>query len=179
MTSTIERYDTATGGFRRRLQPLGEVDFERTSPCEGWSAGTLVDHSTDVLVLIGNLVGDPVDDDRGSTRIVRFDRASLALRTKVADEALATVVTDSPFGTLALKQLVSSVVVHDLLVHTWDLARATGGDEQLDQELVAHTLASMTPFDEMLRAHGFGPKLDPPDGADVQTELLCFLGRRP
>ena len=25
---------------------------------------------------------------------------------------------------------------------------------------------------------GFGPALDPPPGADGQTRLLCFLGRR-
>jgi uncharacterized protein (TIGR03086 family) len=179
MASTLERYDTAAAGFRRRLEPLGGAAFDRATPCAGWSAGELVDHSTDVLVQIADLVGDALDDDRASTRIERFDRAALGLRTKVADDALATAVTDSPFGRLALKQLVSSVVVHDLLVHTWDLARATGGDERLDDELVAHTLASMVPFDEMLRSHGFGPKVEPPDSADDQTMLLCFLGRRP
>jgi hypothetical protein len=31
----------------------------------------------------------------------------------------------------------------------------------------------------MLRQPGaFGPKVDPPAGADLQTEFLCFLGRR-
>jgi uncharacterized protein (TIGR03086 family) len=179
VTSTLERYDTAAAGFRRRLEPLAEADFGQLSPCEGWTAGTVVDHSTDVLVLVGNLVGEPLDEGSPMSRLDRFDRSAAELRTKVADEALASTVTDSPFGRLALKQLVSSVVVHDLVVHTWDLARATRGDDQLDEGLVAHTLASMTPFDDQLRSHGFGPKVEPPSGADAQTELLCFLGRRP
>jgi hypothetical protein len=39
----------------------------------------------------------------------------------------------------------------DVLIHTWNLARATGGDT----------------------------KVTPPPGADVQTEFLCFVGRQP
>jgi uncharacterized protein (TIGR03086 family) len=179
MASTLDRYDVAADGFRRRLEPLGDTEFNRTSPCEGWSAGEVVDHASDVLVLVGDYVGDPVEKTSNERRLDRFDQSSRALRSKVADDGLSLVVVDSPFGRLALKQLVSSVVIHDLLVHTWDLARATGGDERLDAELVAHTLASMTPFDEMLRGHGFGPKVEPPEGADLQTQLLCFLGRNP
>src|SRR6266536_2367276 len=34
--------------------------------------------------------------------------------------------------------------------------------------------------DEVLRRSGtFGPKVDPPAGADAAVELLCFTGRRP
>lgn len=179
MTTTLERYDTAAAGFRRRLAPLGPSDFERPSPCEGWTAGDLVDHSTGVLVSVSQLAGPKVDDDETASRIDRFDRAARVLHDKVADGALAASLVDSPFGRIALKQLVSSVVVHDLLVHTWDLARATGGDEELDEPLVIHTFASMAPLDEVLREHGFAEKVEPPAGADAQTQLLCFLGRHP
>lgn len=68
----------------------------------------------------------------------------------------------------------------DVLIHTWDLARATGGDERLEQELVAHVYAHLKPMDEALRQPwAFGPKTPVPDGADLQTEFLCFVGRRP
>ncbi len=179
MSTTIERYDAAAQGFRDRLAPLHDEDFERPSPCEGWSAGDLVDHTIGAVVLVGDLVGGPAGDDPSLDRLSRFDRAHGALRAKVTDPELAATVADSPFGKLALKQLVSSIVVHDLLVHTWDLARATGGDERLDDDLVAHTYASMAPLDSVLREHGFAEKLAAPDGADPQVELLCFLGRQP
>jgi uncharacterized protein (TIGR03086 family) len=121
-----------------------------------------------------------VDDDRSAASVDRFDRACADLRAKVADPELASTVVESPFGELTLKQIVSSIVVHDLLVHTWDLARATGGDEHLDPALVEHTLASMEPLDDALRGHGaFADKLPAPDDADEQTKLLCFLGRQP
>ncbi|MGB3184418.1 MAG: hypothetical protein WBG36_08815 [Ornithinimicrobium sp.] len=39
-------------------------------------------------------------------------------------------------------------------------------------------LAAMEPMDAVLRASGhFGPKVDVPENADVQTRLLGFIGR--
>ncbi len=179
MSSTLERYDAAVSDFRRRLEPLAPSDFARPSPCEGWTAGELVDHTIGAVTLVAGLVGDRAPADTTASFTERYDRATRDLRAKVADPVLGTTVVESPFGTLALKQLVSSIVVHDVLVHTWDLARATGGDEQLDEELVAHTYEHMSPLDDVLREHGFAKKVDAPDGADAQTRLLCFLGRRP
>ena len=38
----------------------------------------------------------------------------------------------------------------------------------------------LKPMDEALRQPwAFGPKVPPPPGADLQTEFLCFVGRRP
>ena len=135
MPSTLERFDTAAAGVpaapgrghaTRSLRP--------PSPCEGWTAGDVVEHTDR-----GRRLG------RGPRRRALARRAgrhasSTASTAPCADlrtqgrrpRARATEVADGPFGTMALKQLVSSVVVHDLLVHTWDLARATGGDERLD-----------------------------------------------
>jgi hypothetical protein len=38
----------------------------------------------------------------------------------------------------------------------------------------------MQPMDEMMRqGDAFGPKVEPPAGADEQTKLIAFTGRRP
>ena len=129
--------------------------------------------------MVTNLVGAPRRRRPAAGDLDRFDAAVADLHRKVADPGLGAHRGRRPVRAMALKQLVSGIVVHDLLVHTWDLARATGGDERLDEELVAHTLASMTPFDEVLREHGFAAKVPVDDDADDQTKLLCFLGRRP
>jgi uncharacterized protein (TIGR03086 family) len=179
MSSTLERFDRAAAGFRRRLELLAPGDAERPSPCEGWSGRDVIDHAVGVVVMVTNLVGTAVVDDPTADDVTRFDTVAADLHNKVADPELGATVVQSPFGSMALKQLVSSVVVHDLLVHTWDLARTTGGNEELDAELVAHTYASMLPFDAMLREHGFAAKVPVDGDADDQTKLLCFLGRRP
>jgi uncharacterized protein (TIGR03086 family) len=179
MTSTLERLDAAAAGFRRRLVVLEPGDEDRPTPCDGWRARQLIDHAVGVVEMVGDLVGAPVAEGAAAGDVARFDAAVVSLRAKVADPELGATVVESPLGPMALKQLVSSVVVHNLLVHTWDLARATGGDEGLDPALVAHTYAAMTPFDEVLRSHGFAERVPVDDDADDQTKLLCFLGRRP
>ncbi len=65
-------------------------------------------------------------------------------------------------------------------MHTWDLARATGQDETLDPAKCAELLAGMEPIDELLRTSGqYGPRVELPDGADVQSRMLAFIGRDP
>lgn len=44
---------------------------------------------------------------------------------------------------------------------------------------VRHAYEALKPMDAMIRRpYVFGPKLEPPQGADLQTEFLHFLGRR-
>jgi hypothetical protein len=75
--------------------------------------------------------------------------------------------------------VIGRFVTMDLLVHTWDLARTVGADEHLDEGSVRGAYEALKPMDAMIRQPSFfGPKLDPPDGADLQTEFLYFLGRR-
>ena len=41
-------------------------------------------------------------------------------------------------------------------------------------------LDGMLPLDELLRTSGqYGPRVEVPDTADVQTRLLAFIGRNP
>jgi len=66
----------------------------------------------------------------------------------------------------------------DVLVHTWDLARALGGDEHLDQDAVGHAYEGLKPMDAMIRMPGvFDAKIAAPADADIQTQFLNFLGR--
>jgi uncharacterized protein (TIGR03086 family) len=67
-----------------------------------------------------------------------------------------------------------------VFLHRWDLARATGQDETLDPDKCAEMLEGMLPMDDALRQSGhFGPRVEVPDDADVQTKLLAFIGRTP
>jgi len=75
---------------------------------------------------------------------------------------------------------INTFCTGDVLVHTWDLARATGQDERLDPAKCAVMLEGMLPMDEALRQSGhYGPRVDVPEDADVQTRLLAFIGRHP
>jgi uncharacterized protein (TIGR03086 family) len=69
----------------------------------------------------------------------------------------------------------------DQLVHTWDLATATGQDTSLDPELVEACIAMFLPeMPERGRAGGLiGPAVEVPAGASAQDRLLAAMGRRP
>ena len=81
---------------------------------------------------------------------------------------------------MPLPDAVDRFYTSDVFMHTWDLARATGQDERLDEETCAELLAGMAPIDELLRSSGqYGPRVPVPGDADVQTRLLGFIGRDP
>jgi uncharacterized protein (TIGR03086 family) len=84
------------------------------------------------------------------------------------------------FGEQTFESLVSRLVCSDVLVHTWDLARATGQDERLDADAAQRAFELLQPLDTSARVPGgFGPRVPAPAGADAQTSLLTFCGRAP
>jgi uncharacterized protein (TIGR03086 family) len=87
-------------------------------------------------------------------------------------------VVKLPFGEMTVNDGIG-FPLSDLLVHTWDVARAIGADDRLLPEACTSALANLEPIDALLRAPGFyGPKLEPVPGADAQDRLLAFLGRQ-
>lgn len=67
----------------------------------------------------------------------------------------------------------------DVLIHGWDLAKATGQDSRIDPELVDACLEVVEPQAELFRGAGvFGPAITPPPGAGAQERLLALLGRQ-
>jgi uncharacterized protein (TIGR03086 family) len=90
-----------------------------------------------------------------------------------------TVTT--PFGPGTGAMLVE-LRTNELVVHSWDLARASGQSTDLDRELVEWSLASFqrSPrFAQMRGAEGgpFGPEQPAPDGAPLADQLAAFVGR--
>ncbi len=83
-------------------------------------------------------------------------------------------------GTHPLDEAIAMFVMGDVLMHTWDLARAAGLDDTLDADEVAGMYEGMLPLDDMLRQSGqYGPRVDVPDDAPVQDKLMAFVGRQP
>jgi uncharacterized protein (TIGR03086 family) len=119
-----------------------------------------------------------VPDDADPKALFKASNAAL-MEAMNAPGALETPIK-SPMGELPAELVLGRIMSMDVLVHTWDLARAVGGDERLDQDAVAHAFEGIKPVGPMLRRPGlFGDEVEAPEGADLQTQFLCFLGRRP
>ena len=113
----------------------------------------------------------------------RFARQYKKLHDNTAqdvDSAVEDVTRDPHIGEMPLGQAISRIYTADVFMHTWDLARATGQDEQLDPERCARLYDGMLPMDEILRSSGqYGPRVHVPDDADAVTRLVGFIGRDP
>ena len=82
--------------------------------------------------------------------------------------------------TCPLPDAIDRFYTTDVLMHTWDLARAGGHDDGLDPAECAALLASMEPLDEMLRQSGqYGPRQPAATDADGTARLMAFIGREP
>jgi uncharacterized protein (TIGR03086 family) len=173
----IDRYENAADGFTDRLEAVTDDQWENPTPCTDWNVRELVNHVITIQRQIPEGLGVSVDDEadaREKWNSVRAAAVEALRQPGVLERTMPGRGGEVPVEMALLPRL------SDLMLHGWDLARATGGDERLDADTSAIVLEFLEPNDEILRSTGtFGPKLDPPAGADAAVELLCFTGRRP
>jgi uncharacterized protein (TIGR03086 family) len=181
MTETSERYAKLAAQMADRIAAVPADRWDAATPCEGWTARDLLDHLIDGPSGLFGMAGlDPIPPgpDRGEDPVGAFRHVADAVRAGLEDPAVAAATFDTPVGPQTIESAVSQFICGDLVVHQWDLARATGQDETLDLDEVRGMHAALLPMDEQLRSPGiFGPKVEPPADADEQTAFLAFLGR--
>lgn len=194
MSEQAQRYRRAADGFQARIDATPAELWAAPSPCPGWTARDVVAHVINEARRIAATVrgcepvplhGVPVAE-MGTVPAVADDAELGAAWKEIAEltEAIddpdcRAVRMPTPVGPLPFADSLEALP-EDVLIHTWDLARATGGDERLDPEIVAHVHEHLEPLDEVLRQPwAFGPKVPVSPGADPQTAFLCFVGRDP
>lgn len=175
----IDRVTSIVQAFDRRVQAAPADSWDNASPCEGWTARDVVVHVGNNLFGIGSafagIESRAITEDEDIVSAWNEARDLLLNTLPTAD---LTMALPGPMGKMPAGQMLGRLVATDVLVHTWDLARAVGGDEQLDAESVAGAYSGLKPMDTMIRIPGvFGPRIDV-TGVDLQTEFLSFLGRR-
>ena len=183
MSDVADRYRKVARQFTERVVSVPPDAWERPAPCEGWVARDVVGHLVEWLPafffatfdLEHTLVPSVRDDPAAAWGVV--DRT---IQGALDDPAIAGRVRETRMGPWTFAQTIDTICTPDVLVHTWDLARATGLDERLDPVAVHRFVSAMEPMDEMLRASGqYGPRIAIADDADEQSRLLAFLGRDP
>ncbi len=171
----IEIWNAAADAFTQRYEAITDEQWSATTPCEGWTVKDLVDHAVGVQVgFTGGMVGAEIPEGADWPATRDAIRAALA-----NEEALAGTAEMGPMGEVP-KTVPFGVSASDLLIHTWDLARAIGADEALPPQAVAATMAGLQRFPEaaMRSETMFGAAIEVAEDADEQTKMLSFTGRR-
>ena len=121
--------------------------------------------------------GDVADDGWTAAYHASAERAVAAW----TDDAKLEEMFEVPWGKVPGRYALAGDV-QEVLVHGWDLAKATGQPTELDAELGSWVLAQsrqILPADRSEIQVPFGAAIDVPQGAGIYAQLAAWLGRQP
>ena len=147
------------------------------TPCDEWDVRTLMNHMLDTQhYFVGAAKGEDVSlpspeppERLGADPVADFQRAR--------DETLDTFGEE---GVIERTGPSLGIAFGDLLLHSWDLARATGQDATMPAGLAeaAYEMLHGRLTDEN-RQGAFKPEIAVSPDASTQDKLLAYTGRSP
>lgn len=163
---------------------LGTDDWDRPSPCEGWTARDVVRHLVDWVppflasgASVEIVIGCTADEDPARA----WGDLDRAIRSVLDDpDVESRRFSHDMAGDHRLDEAIDRFIIGDVLIHTWDLAETVGRPVALDPAAVAAMLGGLEAAGDALVASGhYGPPVGMPPDADSQSRLLAASGRRP
>lgn len=169
--------------FSRRLDAV--VDWTAPTPDTEWDVAALVRHVIQDQQWVPALLDGRTIDEAGERieplgddLVGEWRRHSAAATDAWASAAGGTSVQLS-YDTVTAEDYLREQV-SDVAIHSWDLARAVGADEHLDDLLVEATWTIFEPQQEALALSGlYARPIEMPDDAPLQARLLAITGRDP
>ncbi|MFC7309989.1 TIGR03086 family metal-binding protein [Streptomyces monticola] len=167
------------------IRGIDDTRLGDPTPCSEYDVRALVNHLFQVVVQFQALAAKK-DSEFGETPDQVGEGGDW--RQRFADEtgrlAAAWAVPGAETGTAGAMgfpaRTVGLMVLGDLTVHAWDLARATGGDFAPDPVVVAELLSSYEELASGARKAGvFGDPVDVPPDAPEFDRILALTGRDP
>lgn len=184
MSDVAARYRRLADRFTAIADAVPPDAWGRPAPCEGWTARDVVAHvvSTECEFLerfdAAPAVGTN-DDPVEAWAVVRTTVLAI-----LEDPERAETPFDGYFGPMTFAAAIDQFYASDLVIHGWDLARATGLTELEtlpDDEITrihADTVAMEEQAPDAVRQPTiYGPAIATPSDADAQRKLLALLGR--
>jgi uncharacterized protein (TIGR03086 family) len=183
MSEIADRYRKVAAGFTQTAQAVPDSAWNKPAPPDGWVARDVVGHMVEWIpsffldsVGLDPPMGPSVDEDPAGA----WKALNEAIQAGLDDPEVSAREVETRAGRHRFDDAVGTFCLGDVLVHTWDLARATGLDETLDPGEVRRLFEGMEPIDDILRESGqYGARVDVPEDADMQTKLIAFTGRQP
>src|SRR5262249_29953521 len=158
------------------------------TPCSEWDVRALLNHLIGVAEMFSHVAeGKPIpppdpntDYFVGEEYAAAYDSATArVLAAWQKPGALAATIT-LPLGDVP-GSVGASINFIDVLVHGWDVAKATGQDAHLAPEFAepALELARGIVNDRVRQAGAFGPAISVSADSPMGDRLVAFLGRTP
>ncbi|GGS22862.1 TIGR03086 family protein [Streptomyces humidus] len=192
MTDTTTTFDLGPQAriIARLADGVREAQLGDETPCPGWAVRNLLGHLTGLSVAfrdvarkdLGPTTDTPPDAAAPDVGPGRRENLAAALDALVAawrDPAARTGMTRA--GGVDLPGAVAAAVVADeLVIHGWDLARATGQEYAPDPAALSAAYGFLTAAADAESGAGpFGPVVPVPQDAPLLDRALGLSGRDP
>lgn len=180
----LERIEKATAVASEKVNGIKEDQLSDPTPCSELDVRGLLNHLLGGLSMLteaakGGKPAMPEGDQFGSDPGKVYDERRVGLLEAIREEGVFERTWEMPFGALPGK-MMAGIAFMEHLTHAWDVAKATGQDTSLPEDLVKECLDVVRPMDAMLRMPGVcGPAIEVPESAPLTDQLAGFMGRQP
>ena len=187
MPNPIELYEGAVGYMRPILAGIQSQQLTSPTPCTNWNVQQLIIHNIKVAqwvnsVFTGGEGPDPfaVDDHLPSEGAeAAFMAATNDVLAAIKVPGMLEKVLETPFGEMPAGNFLM-MPFGDILIHKWDLAKATNQDTGMDSSMADACFKAMEPMADGGRQSGFfGPAVVVAANASDRDKLLGLTGRTP
>lgn len=177
-------YHRTIESWADRVNSVAADQWDEPTPCAEWSVRELTNHVAGedlwtVPLIRGRTmeeVGAELEGDLlGQDPIASALRAAAEATSVVAERLPAGGKVSLSYGPEDMTEYVSQLAA-DHLIHSWDIAAATGNDVRLDPHLVSEVASWFANREEMYRSAGVIGARAPLTG-DPQADLLAAFGR--
>jgi uncharacterized protein (TIGR03086 family) len=189
MTSAAsDRYRRLAARFTDLVASIPTGAWTNPSPCDEWTALDVLHHVvTTEADLYGRMsFGSPLelgltDPQTPGSLVSAWSHVCGVVQAALDVPEQADLRYDGYFGPTTFAETIDRFYSFDLVVHCWDLARATGmrAFETFDPAEIRSCQNDFADLSDTMRQPGLlGPELPVAADADEATKFLAFLGRR-
>lgn len=184
----LDLYERGTAWTASKVSGAAD-QLDASTPCDEWTVRRLIDHMLAAQQMFaaapsGAVVGPPsgappelVGDDPSA----QYEDARKATAHAFAQPGVLESTLNGVSGDVPAMQILG-IAFCDQLIHGWDLAKATGQDTTMPEDLAA---AAWMFLDGQIADERRGPGMPfkaavpLPEDAGVQEKLIAYCGRDP
>ncbi len=184
----IDQFDTIVPTLGDLVKGVRPDQLDNPTPCAKFQVRDLLGHFVGNIDSVADgFRGEPIPeqlvprpellgDDPGKT----YDAVMADFGAVIRSPGAMDQVLRVPFGDVPAPALVG-FIAFDLMMHSWDLATATGQPYLPPDELVAEVdaFARQAVAPEWRDGDTFAAEVDPPADASPLERLVAFSGRQP
>lgn len=181
---TLADFERAAGAVTSVVAAVPVERLGDPTPCDEWDVRAVINH-----LIAGNLwfaalaTGGPgvaqPGDLVGNAPLTAWQSSLETFRTAFQGEGVLAREFPTSIGPRPGIVIVG-LRINEMILHAWDVARATGQPTDLVPDLAEACLAAMRALPVPRSTGGaFGPETPAPAGAPAADRLAAFAGRTP